>query len=60
MVLGFVQSVRGKRIRDKYYVVVSKVRHSQAMNEPPVDIWIVTETEMGRSSSHIALDVRLA
>ena len=25
IVLGFVQSVRGKRIRDKYYVVVGKV-----------------------------------
>ena len=60
MVSGFVQAVRGKRIRDKYYAVVGKVRHSQAMNEPPVDIWIVTETEMGRSSSHIALYVRLA
>ena len=60
MVSGFGQSVRGKRIRDKYYVVVGEVRHSQAMNELPVDIWIVTETEMGRSSLHIALDVRLA
>ena len=32
MVSGFVQSVRGKMICDKYYVVVGKVRHSQAMN----------------------------
>ena len=45
MVSGFVQSVRGKQICDKYYVVVGKVRHSQAMNEPPVDIWIITETD---------------
>lgn len=40
MVSGFVQSVRGKLIRDKCYVMVGKVRHSQGMNEPPVDIWI--------------------
>ena len=45
MVLGFVQSVGGKLIRNKYYVVVGKVRHSQAMNEPPVEIWIITETD---------------
>ena len=32
MVLGFVQSVRGKMICDKYYVVVGQVRYSQAMN----------------------------
>ena len=40
MVSGFVQSVRGKMICNKYYVVVGKVPHSQAMNERPVDIWI--------------------
>ena len=52
MVSGFVQSVRGKLIRDKYYVVVGKVRHSQAMNEPPVDIWIITETDGTILSAH--------
>ena len=31
MVTGFVQSVRGKMICNKYYAVVSKVRHSQGM-----------------------------
>ena len=40
MVSGFIQSVRGKMICNKYYVVVGKVPHSQAMNEHPVDIWI--------------------
>ena len=45
MVSEFVQLVTGKRIRDKYHVVVGKVRHSQAMNEPPVEIWIITETD---------------
>lgn len=52
MVSGFVQSVRAKLIRDKYYVVVGKVRHSQAMNEPPVDIWIITETDRRILSVH--------
>ena len=52
MVSGFVQSVRGKRIRDKYSVVVGKVRHSQAMKEPPVDIWIITETDGTILSAH--------
>ena len=52
MVSGFVQSVRGKLIRDKYYVVVGKVRHSQAMNAPPVDIWIITETDGTILSAH--------
>ncbi|PFX11557.1 hypothetical protein AWC38_SpisGene24661 [Stylophora pistillata] len=52
MVSGFVQSVRGKLIRDRYYVVVGKVRHSQAMNKPPVDIWIITETDGTILSAH--------
>ena len=52
MVSGFVQSVRGKLIRDKYYVVVGKVRHSQAMNAPAVDIWIITETDGTILSAH--------
>lgn len=52
MVSGFIQSVRGKLIRDKYYVVVGKVRHSQAMNKPPVYIWIITETDGTILSAH--------
>ena len=52
MVSGFVQSLRGKMICDKYYVVVGKVRHSQAMNEYPVDIWIITETDGTILSAH--------
>lgn len=44
MVSGFVASVNGKEIADKY-VVVAKVRHSQSMRDPLVNIWIVTEKD---------------
>ena len=44
MVSGFVASVKGKLISDKY-VVVAKVRHSQRMNDPLVNIWIIAEQD---------------
>ena len=40
MVSGFVTSVQGKIIAGKY-VAVGKVRHSQRMNDPLVNIWII-------------------
>ena len=42
MISGFVASVNGKEISDKF-VVVAKVRHSQSMRDPLVNIWIIAE-----------------
>lgn len=44
MVSGFVTSVQGKIISGKH-VVVGKVRHSQRMNDPLVNIWVITESD---------------
>jgi len=44
MVSGFVTSVQGKIIAGKH-VVVRKVRHSQRMNDPLVNIWVITESD---------------
>lgn len=44
MVSGFITSIQG-RVVGNYYVVVGKVRHSQRMNEPPVQAWIITAKE---------------
>ena len=41
---GFVASVGGRIISGKY-VVAAKVRHSQRMNDPLVNVWIITESE---------------
>ena len=43
MVSGFVTSVQGKIIARKH-VVVGKVRHSQRMNDPLVNTWVITES----------------
>ena len=51
VVSGFVASVRAKVISGKY-VVVAKVRHSQRMNGPLVNVWIITETEGTILSAH--------
>ena len=45
MVSGFVASVQGKEIAGKI-VVVAKVRHSQRMNDPLVNIWIIVEKDV--------------
>ena len=44
MVSGFVTSVQGKIIAGKH-AVVGKVRHSQRMNDPLVNIWVITESD---------------
>ena len=44
MVSGLVTSVQGKIIAGKH-VVVGKVRHSQRMNDPLVNIWVITESD---------------
>ena len=41
---GFVASVEGKMISGKC-VVVAKVRHSQRMNDPLVNVWIIADTD---------------
>ena len=42
LVSGFVSSVKGQKIGNKY-IVSGKVRHSQRMNDPFVALWITTE-----------------
>ena len=44
MASGFVTSVQGKIIAGKH-AVVGKVRHSQRMNDPLVNIWVITESD---------------
>ena len=51
MVSGFVTSVRGCKISNKH-VVVAKVRHSQRMNDPLVNIWIIAESDGTILSTH--------
>ena len=51
MVSGFVTSVRGCKISNKH-VVVAKVRHSQRMNDPLVNIWTIAESDGTVLSPH--------
>ena len=51
MVSGFVTSVVGKLIAGKY-VVRACVRHSQRMNDPLVNIWIITKQDGTVLSAH--------
>lgn len=51
MVSGFVASVQGKEIAGQI-VVVAKARHSQRMNDPLVDIWIIAERDGTIISAH--------
>ena len=51
MVSGFVASVKGKIVSGKH-VVVAKVRHSQRMNDPLVDIWVIAEADGTILSGH--------
>ena len=51
VVSGFVASVKGKMISGRY-VVVAKVRHSQRMNDPLVNVWIIADTDGTILSSH--------
>ena len=44
MVSGFISSVLGYKINNKY-VVLAKVRHSQRMNDPFVQIWTITNKD---------------
>eukprot|EP00058_Branchiostoma_floridae_P011877 XP_002597365.1 hypothetical protein BRAFLDRAFT_66500 [Branchiostoma floridae] len=51
VVSGFVAGVQGKLISGKN-VVVAKVRHSQRMNDPLVDIWLICGTDGAVISAH--------
>ena len=51
MVSGFICSVQGY-IVNKRYVVRAKVRHSQRMNDPLVQLWIITNQEGTVISAH--------
>ena len=51
VVSGFVASVKGKIVSGKH-VVVAKVRHSQRMNDPLVDIWVIAEADGTILSGH--------
>lgn len=51
MVSGFVTGVQGCIVADKF-VVLAKVRHSQRMNDPLVDVWIIAEKDGAILSSH--------
>lgn len=53
LVWGFITSVLGQIIQGKY-VVVAKVRHSQRMNDPQVQLWIITTKEGTVVSGHCA------
>lgn len=51
MVSGFVTSVVGKVIAGKY-VVRARVWHSQHMNDPLVNIWVISENDGTILSAH--------
>ena len=51
VVSGFVASVNGKLVSEKH-VVLAKVRHSQRMNDPLMDIWIVAGQDKIIFSAH--------
>ena len=53
MVFGFITSVLDQIIQDKF-VVLAKVRHSQRMNDPHVQLWIITTKEGTVVSAHCA------
>ena len=53
MVSGFISSVLGQKINNKY-VVLAKVRRSQRMNDPLVQIWIITNKDGTILSAHCA------
>ena len=51
VVSGFVNSVQGAEILNKI-IVVAKVKHSQRMNDPLIDIWIIAESDGTILSAH--------
>ena len=51
MVSRFFTSVQGKIIARKH-MVVGKVRHSERMNDPLVNIWVITESDRTILATH--------
>ena len=51
MLSGFITSVQGKVVAGKY-VVLTKVRHSQHMNDPLIPGWVISSWEGTISLAH--------
>ena len=51
MVSGFISSVQGHIVKDKF-VVLAKVRNSQRMNDLLIPMWIITEKQGTVISAH--------
>ena len=51
MVSGFITSVQGCVVREKY-IVTGKVRHSQRMNDPLISIWVIADKDGTINSVH--------
>ena len=51
MVSGFVNSVLGRQVSGKC-MILGRVRHSQRMNETPVQLWIITTSDGTIMSAH--------
>lgn len=51
VVSGFVASAKGKVIAGEH-VVIAKVRHSQGMNGPLVELWVIAESNGSIFSAH--------
>ena len=51
MVSGFITSVQGCVVREKYFVT-GKVRHSQRKNDPLISIWVIADKDGMINSAH--------
>ena len=51
MVSGFMKTVQGRVINDNF-VIISKVRHSQKMDDPCIPLWIITNKTGTILSAH--------
>ena len=51
MVSGFITSVQGCVVREKY-IVTRKVRNSQRMNDPLMSIWVIADKDGTINSAH--------
>ena len=51
MVWGFITSVQGCVVREKY-IVTGTVRHSQRTNDPLILIWVIADKDCTVNSAH--------
>ena len=54
MVSGFITSVQGCVLREKY-IVTGKVRHSQRKNDPFISIWVIANKDGMINSAHCSV-----